>query len=554
MKKKLIYAFSFCLLTLSSFAQKDKEPAVELTKDFTYSVSKPYEVVDGRRKEYFGKNGEVLSAKFHGKTCILQKFEGASLNEVKRKEYEDFPDGFVEEDIIEMDNHYYVYYSVWDKPNKTEQLFVREIDFDKCEFVDKGSRIISVNGKITGGFAVKEGYSRGVSFSGMTFGEEPKFSFERSYDDSKLLITYRRVPEKKSDKANFDVIGMYAYDSEMNKISGQDVKMPYTEAKMNNVAYTIGSDGDIYILTEVFKVDQNKRFEKDGTPNFKVELMTIDKGKTEATAVDVNIPGKIINQISFFEGPKGELYVAGYYANEKKSAGYKTDGMFYFTLSTDGSLSKSTDVEIPLEVMQQYLSERTQKKMEKNEEDGDDMSLTNMVLRQLLVNEDGSVVFVGEKHYSVTRYDSKGNAQTTYYYKNMLIAKLGKDGELEWMNQLPKSQSGGMPRGGMGYKYIPSGNSHYLMFLDNARNISLALNEIPKNHSDGLGGYLTGFKVDDETGEIKRVSILDTRNAKGIALHQFATTRMVEINPNQFALECYKKDKEDVMINIKVVE
>jgi len=402
-----------------------------------------------------------------------------------------------------------------------------------------------VDGKITGG--AKLNFGTGISFS-----IAKKFAFEKSFDNSKLLIKYRKVPEKKNDKISFDQIGMYAYDSEMNEISGQLVKMPYTEAEMNNLAYTIDSDGDIYILTEVMKNGKTKRYEKDGTANFDVKLLTVDKGKTDASSVKVELTGKVINQIGFFEGPKGELYVAGYYGNAKKSVAYSTDGMFYFTMDASGELNNAIDVEIPVNIMKQYTSERSQKKMDKKEDDGDDLSMSNMILRNLIVDSDGSVVFVGEKHYSVTTTDSKGNQRTTYYYQNMLMAKLSKDGELLWMNQLPKSQSGGSPRGGMGYKYMQSGDSHYVLFLDHVANVTLGLSEIPKRHSDGAGGYLTGFKVDDNTGKITRFSILDTRNAQGIGLHQFNTSRIVELSANKFALECYKKDKEDIMITIDV--
>jgi len=115
--KQVLPILGLTLLTLNVNAQKgnDKEPAVELSKDFSYSLSKPYLVIDGRTKEYFGQKDALIAVKFQGKKCIIQKFEGKTLNEIKRKEYEDFPDGFVEEDVLELDNHYYVYYSVWDK-------------------------------------------------------------------------------------------------------------------------------------------------------------------------------------------------------------------------------------------------------------------------------------------------------------------------------------------------------------------------------------------------------------------------------------------------------
>ncbi len=104
--------------------------------------------------------------------------------------------------------------------------------------------------------------------------------------------------------------------------------------------------------------------------------------------------------------------------------------------------------------------------------------------------------------------------------------------------------------GGISYKYFHIDDRSYFVFMDHVDNISLSLNEIPKLHKDGAGGFLTAFVVTD-AGEISKYSIVDTRECKGdIKLSQFNTDRMTPINENQFIIEFYKKKKEDVMIKV----
>lgn len=110
-----------------------------------------------------------------------------------------------------------------------------------------------------------------------------------------------------------------------------------------------------------------------------------------------------------------------------------------------------------------------------------------------------------------------------------LLSRIDAFGALTWMKKLLKIQSG-VPKmgqvydtsktykGGMSYFYT-NGN-HYLVFLDNVKNIDLPLNKIPTKHSDGHGGYITVYKVNDNSGEVSKNNIFDTRNAsKKLGLH-----------------------------------
>ena len=59
-----------------------------------------------------------------------------------------------------------------------------------------------------------------------------EFSFLLSKDRSKLLVQYRKKPEKRNDAISKDQIGMYVFDEDINEISGNELEMPYTEQMM----------------------------------------------------------------------------------------------------------------------------------------------------------------------------------------------------------------------------------------------------------------------------------------------------------------------------------
>lgn len=229
------------LLLLSVFVLSVANSQVKKSDEFDFSISDPYQVVDGQ-KIYFSKGGEVLAIKIVRGGYVFQKFSGAKLNESKRQKDEIIPDGFLLEGFKEFNGRFFMFYSIYDRPNVTEQLFVREIDFDNANFKDLGKMLFNVKGKVTGAFT-----STGFGFG---FKVTDKFDFYTTFDESKLIIQYRRAPEEKRDALNKDIIGMHVYDGDMVELWSDDVTMPYTEKKMNNIGYTVDKKGNGYILAD----------------------------------------------------------------------------------------------------------------------------------------------------------------------------------------------------------------------------------------------------------------------------------------------------------------
>lgn len=533
MIKSTFFTF-FLLFTGLTFAQ------VKTSNDFEITSSKPYPVVNGTKK-YFSKDGEVLAVKMNGEGFLLQRFAGDNLNEVKRKEQGELPKGFMLEACIEMSGNFFMFYSVWNKGEKSEQLFVQEIDFEGTSFKGKPRLVIKVDGKVSG--------FRAGSVMGFSVATLDKFDFYTNFDETNLIVQYRKVPENKKDSENKDIIGMFVFDSEMNELWHDDVTMPYTEAKMNNIGYAVNSKGDGLILAEVFKEEAKKRFDKEDNPNFHYEILRIDSKTRKITKNKLDVAGLYIKDVGFFEGANKQVILAGFYGKSLKAG---ADGIFSFKIDDDGDVISESKYEIPLEVMKMYTSERTQKKMDKKDEKND-LSMSNMVLRNIIFDEAGSLLFVGERYYSVTTYNAQSKTTTTtYYYQDILTAKIDADDQLAWMTILPKRQAGGALRGGMGFKNLSTSAYQYFIFMDNVKNMDLELNEVPATHADGRGGYLTGFKVNSATGEVTKVSLFNTADFNGRVLYQFYTDRIIEISDTEFAVEFYGKQKEDLMIKVSL--
>ena len=340
---------------------------------------------------------------------------------------------------------------------------------------------------------------------------------------------------------------MNVFDNGLNKISLQEIKMPHTEKQMDNIDYAVDSDGNAFVLSLVYNDEPVK---KDKKLTYFIELLKIKPNSPAITTMPVVLQGKFVNKLWLYETSKNKMVCAGYYNNEKDSDG--ANGIMLFNVSSDNKISGMINHEIPVEVLNQFVNERAQNKNKKKDKD-DKAEFEDLVLRSLLVQADGSILLTGEQYYSITTtyYSQSGSRTiTTYFYNDILACKINADGSLAWMRKLPKRQKGNAGRGGMSFKYMSGEKEHYFLFLDNEKNMKLSLNEYPAGHLDGRGGFLTAYKINDATGVVDKISILDTKDVQGVELYQFAVNRILPISKNEFVFEAYKKGKEDLMLKV----
>jgi hypothetical protein len=391
---------------------------------------------------------------------------------------------------------------------------------------------------------------------GIAIGVQDKFDFLMSLDKKKMLIQYRKKPEVKRDTKSWDIIGMASYDQNMVMTSKNELKMPYTERRMDALDYAIDWEGNSYILAKVFHDDSNddKKSRRDEEANYHIELFRIKNGAKEITDITkVEVKDKFINGLSIFELPDRTMFFAGYY-NIGKSQG-TADGMIVFKAGKEGAIHDLATYEISVDVLNEYTSERAQRKNNKKDAKGE-AEFPNLKLREVLVDNDGGIVLIGEQYYVVAHrsggMNGMGTTYYTYHYENLLVSKVSNDGKLAWIKKIPKRQSGASGKGGMSYKRVSTNGFHYLMFLDNVKNHNLSLDKGPAEHSDGKGGYFTSYKINDADGSIVNSSVFNLRDVEDMTMYQFATHRVFGLTDNSFAVEFYKKKKEDVMVKVSI--
>jgi hypothetical protein len=513
-KHALVIAFT--ALTTLTFAQ---------SKKFTFKLGSEYELP--RKAEdlsFFGNDKDgIVNMGLKKEELTILRFDPKTLAQSTEKiiELPGMTKNFNSEGVIDFTGKYYWMHSDWDKSSETESLFYDKVDVVSGKITESNKKLFDAN-RISGSSAIMTGFYR------YKMGGKYEFNFDA--DNTKLLVSYRLAPEEKNDKKSYDKIGFYVYDENMNKLWSNEFTMPYTEQIMDNIDFSIDSKGNAYMLAKVYESEKRKEVDKEtGAAGYHYEVLKFTKDSKKIINTTITIGDYFIKAASLIENTAHDMVIACTYSKKAKSNG--TDGVFLALMDQTGKINKYKNgyYEFPLEELEKFESARSKRKMERKK----DYEAPNLSVRNIVVEADGSLFIALEEYYveSTTYYDSRGGSRTTYtyYYEDILGAKISKTGNFDWLRKIPKKQKGSNGRGTMSYKLVSDETGYYFMFLDNKKNEDIAEDEVPKYHVDGFGGQVVVGKIDN-LGNISREIVFDTREEEV----KIFPSQFKRINRNQF--------------------
>ncbi len=525
--------FSVLLITgLNSAAQFE----LPRSKNVAVTKSAPYQVVDANSKQYFSFGPEdVLAVKILGKkydSFLFQKFEGDRLTLKGTEAGKIDVKGYEYWGIRKMKNKLFLFYYVSPEKDRYD-FYAREINADKGGFVGSAKLLFSE----TNGVTNPPWAWRYLSYGGF-------FSIDFSEDENYFVIKYTLKPKIKRDSKNKAEVAMHVFNNDLEKVWNNIYTMPYTENMMHNMDFTVDSEGLGYFLIKKYKLEPTSKDIKNDPSNETFAILYTN-GKDPIEEFTFKMRDNFIDNVILKENAKGDIVCAGYY---KKPKSESVDGIFITSLQSNGQFNEPKFFEFSPEFIKEYTepSKKQEKRMAKAEEEGT-LGLANLEMRTLNSMADGSLLLTGEVFKVVTYTDSKGNTRTTYYYLDIVVAKITADGELLWLERIPKlsiTES---------YKVFLSKGFTYLMFTDNPKNAELKKDQKP-NASRGDDRQVIVYRFDNKTGERQYMPMFGFKEIDGTPVYQYGLNRVTGLTETSFAVEMYIKDKKDMMFKIEFTE
>ncbi|MDP2721303.1 MAG: hypothetical protein Q8O72_00985 [Bacteroidales bacterium] len=552
MKTQHLFLLILINIPIIGFSQIKSE------SNFEYEVGEPHPFINTIENYYFYKNNEVLTIKLNRQNIVIQKINTTKLNTISTNFYDDFPKRYSVEYVGIIDDRYFIFYSIWNYKTNSYPLYCREINFEKACFKSEAILFIEPNFVVKDLFSISFSSAK-QSFVDVTNNPFSTYGFYFNRDHSRVLINYRRDPKVSDKDKDFDVLGFHVFDNKLKELWSKDICMPYPEKKMTTIDFSIDSYGNAYVVAAVIDGKGSKTELNNEIPNYHIELIRINSSTNDVEKFPILIENKFLNTVFINQGKDDEMICTGYYSYADNPV--NVAGQFITIFDKSGKISQKNSFDFPPEIISDYAQKSIKKKNSKIEEKGERKpELQNLFVKKLIVAHDGSLIIIGEQSYISTPDHIPGTSTsnystTNYYYNYMIISKINSIGELVWIKKLPKRQHGIKDiKGGMSFKHFTIENSHFLFFLDNIKNLTLSPDSYPYKHVDGEGGYITAYKVNDITGEILKLSLLNTSDINGMETFQFEPERLLPISNNEIIFEVYKKKKEDVFIKVKINE
>lgn len=450
-----------------------------------------------------------------------------------------------------------------------EDLYMFATDYNRKEkqFIILGSKVDKSSGDLPGDFQ-----------------ELGTYGLESKRDDYEM-----RVSSIQNGKAFLMVTNISNKDRVSLAISVLDKTLKRKESAVINLSFNPGlyqlqdvqftKDKKIVLLGKEFEeVAYGKRKRKRLV--FKQYVMGIydnDGKKEKDVVVDASdryiISGKLIEQ------PSGELLLAGFYCNDAKKQ--DLNGFFINKLNPVlGEMTLSSFKEINAGMLGKSFDDesddddeiKANKKADKKAKDDDEEEEfpNSYIIKSVDINPvDNSVIITSEvskySYYSYTSstYNSatrSWNYQTTHVHRftnqDILVINADKDGNIKWINDLPKSQLEEVrtTNSGMGYGFsyeydrggyfasaggMPFYSSFASVLLNN--NLVLILNDHTSNNVNPEYGNkvktvsnfrkrsnVYGISIDLATGKMTR-KIIASNNDETILMPRHAFVQKNEL-------------------------
>lgn len=346
--------------------------------------------------------------------------------ELKGKDFEDF---------YFIKNKAYILATSYDKKDRTLHIHAAEINKASGELTNDWKELTSIS-------ADEKNSRLNVSFS-------------YNADSSKMILVSTDF-----GKANYS-FAVDEFDVNMKRIGKTTTISNAFEPKtfqLEDVIYTL--NGNIVMVGRVYAYEEGKKKKNkflDFT-NYNIQLYSND-GKL-IKEINTTIDGKWLVSSKVAQIPNKELVLAAFYSNEKKAK--EINGILVQRINpVNGEIISTAKKELNTAMISTITDDeddeeskadrKEREKFEKlrAEEEGFSRFLR---FRNFLYTDDGGIVILAEKYnnyqYTTTSYTGGGTGamrMTTRTYDvyecgDMMMSKMNADGQLDWLNVLPKNQ------------------------------------------------------------------------------------------------------------------
>ncbi len=316
------------------------------------------------------------------------------------------------------------------------------------------------------------------------------FKFQLSPSNKIIIGFHNTFAQYNNEPFTYKIL-----NADLTEEFNASIELPLKDRSFEVLQTKFTNTGDICMLIKAEKPKDKKKAAAATTYDYIIMVYTVKKKEFHPfiITVDKYIPTHVI----FGLNKQDDIIIAGFFANKTVKIANEFSGSFFrkinpHTLKADVMDPKKSIKLFPKDLSAEFSQQR-------NGETPD--QYFNYELRDLLFFDNGGFAFVAEQLYQkTTTFIAPGTKEETkienYYFNDLLICGVTKEGVLDWQKRIPKNQ----------FSTDDNGYYHSIKLFIDANKLKIIYNDNRSNLNN---------KVAEKTKELKNNPSL---TPKGLAI------------------------------------
>ena len=297
--------------------------------------------------------------------------------------------------------------------------------------------------------------------------EEDSFSFDVK-EGGKILISYHNT----FASYNNEPFVYKLLNTDLTEVFNLSLEIPLKDRSFEVIQSEIGKNNDIYMLVKAEKPVDKKKV--NATATFEFSVIVYNFKKKEYHSFPMNTIKYIPTSAIMNLDADGNIIVGGFFANKTVKIANEIMGVYYNKINPNTLKADLVDAKKNVKVFNKDIV--AEFSATRNGDSPD--KYYNYVLKDLVVFLNGGFAIVAEQQYTTsTTFIAPGTKQETkidyYFYNDILICGVTKEGALDWQVRIAKNQSSSDDKGY--YHSIATyvdANKLKIIFNDNRSNLN----------------------------------------------------------------------------------
>jgi hypothetical protein len=271
------------------------------------------------------------------------------------------------------------------------------------------------------------------------WGTKGMFSVVYSENKKFFCIEYKSNEDKKGTiYYNYKV-----FNSEFKSIYEGSYTTSTDKESIDNQLLT--NKGDYFITTKIYSEPEKKSFW--GQEKQLDKIICKQLNKDTITPTEINFQNQRIVDLQMATNENGQISLAGSFADNTDKFNGIT-GFFYKTFDYQKNIQIDAGmINFPLSIITYNWSERAKRKIEKQQEEDQEIpGLYKYKIQKVYALKDSSVIAVLEQNYIETQTYTDPrtgyiSTRNIYHYNDIIALKIKNKNELDWIEVIPKKQT-----------------------------------------------------------------------------------------------------------------